>query len=581
MKNKTLKRFKEMIKPYWKTIIIVTILSIIIDSAELIKPYIVQQVIDNFLREKTYIYNNFSITFVAIIYIAIVLGGNIIDYINRCISFRLGEKVMYELRLKLFEFMEKANLSFHDKTPSGTLYVRITSDTEDIYDLFSEVITTLPKDLLIIVGLIGTMAYISIKLSIINIFMIFLLIITTIIITKAMNKIFDISKIARTKLNVFLAESIYGAKLIKIFNRQKLKQRECEERTREYIDSSKNLAYLFGILPGMIDLIENLAISAIIVFSIYHILGVNLEVGVIYLFISYLRKIIDPIDRIIENMESVTDAFSSIDKIYDILEKTEYIEDFDSGIKLKNIKGKIEFKNVWFAYEEDNWILKDVSFVIEPGQSAALVGKTGSGKTTITALISRFYEIQKGEILLDGINIKDINLKSLRSNIGTILQDPFIFARSIKDNIKMYSQVSEKEIEEAVDLSSARDFINTMSSGIEEIAKERGNSYSAGQKQLLAFARIFAKNPSIFVLDEATANIDTITEGLIQKSVDRLLSEKTSIFIAHRLSTIVNVDKIIVLDNGSIIEQGNHRELVEKGGYYANLYNSYYNSLSF
>lgn len=580
MKNKTLKRFKEMVKPYSKTIIVVTILSIIIDAIELIKPYIIQQVIDNFLSLKTYIYNNISITLIAVIYILLVFGGNIIDYINRCLSFNLGEKVVYDLRIKLFNFIEKANLSFHDKTSSGKLYVRVTSDTEDIYDLFTEVITTFPKDIMIIIGLIVSMIALSIKLSIVNFMMIFLLLFTTILISKKMNKLFDRVKISRTKLNTFLAESIYGAKLIKIFNRQKVKQKECEERTEELINTNKNLAYLFGLLPGVIDLIENLAISAIVIFCVYHILGVNLEIGIIYLFISYLRKIINPIDRIIENIEIVTDAFSSIDKIYDVLDETQYLEDFESGIKLKNVKGKIEFKNVWFAYERDNWILKDVSFTIEPGKSVALVGKTGSGKTTITSLISRFYEIQKGEILLDGINIKDINLKSLRSNIGTILQDPFIFARTIKDNIKLYSNISDKEVETSVKLASADYFINSLPNGIEEVANERGNSYSAGQKQLIAFARIFAKNPPIFILDEATANIDTITEGLIQKSVDRLLSERTSIFIAHRLATIVNVDKIIVLDHGNIIEQGNHNELLKMGGYYANLYNSYYTSLN-
>ena len=305
-----------------------------------------------------------------------------------------------------------------------------------------------------------------------------------------------------------------------------------------------------------------------------------MEVGIIYLFISYLKKLIAPINMIIENMETVTDALTSLNKIYDILEKEEYLEDFDSGIVLKNVKGRIEFKNVWFAYENEDWVLKDVSFTIDPGESAALVGKTGSGKTTITALISRFYEIQKGEILLDGINIKDINLRSLRANIGTILQDPFIYARSLKDNIKMYSDISDEDINQAVKHASADKFINTLPNGIDEIARERGSSYSAGQKQLIAFARIFAKNPSIFILDEATANIDTITEELIQKSVDKLSSQKTSIFIAHRLATIVNVDKIIVLNNGKIIEQGNHHELLNKNGYYANLYNSYYESLT-
>lgn len=579
MSKKTFKRFKDMVKPYWKTILLVTIFSLIIDGVELIKPYIIQQVIDNYLKNKVYIYNNISVNIMALIYISLVLGGNILDFINRCISFNLGEKVLCSLRLKLFDFSEKANLSFHDKTPSGKLYVRITSDTEDIYNLFAEVITTIPMDIIIIIGLIIAMIYISASLSIVNILMIFVLIITTVILSNKMNKIFDKSKVERTKLNTFLAESIYGLKLIKIFNRQKEKQKECEEKTDNYNNATKKLGYLFGTLPGTIDLIENLTIAIIIVLCTKKFLGVDLQVGIIYLFISYLKKIIDPIDRIIENMEVVTDAFSSIDKIYDILEQKEYLEDIDSGIELKDVKGKIEFKNVWFAYEKDNWILKDVSFCIEPGESAALVGKTGSGKTTITSLISRFYEIQKGEILLDGINIKDIKLSSLRKNIGTILQDPFIYARSIKENVKLYSNASDELVEDSIKMASANEFVNSLPNGINEVAKERGNSYSAGQKQLIAFSRIFAKDPSIFILDEATANIDTITEGYIQKSVDKLLAEKTSIFIAHRLSTIVNVDKIIVLNNGKIVEQGNHNELLKNDGYYSKLYNAYFEDL--
>ena len=580
MKQKTIERFKKMVKPYKKTILIVTLMALFIDICELVKPYLLEQVMDKYLPEKLYIYNNISITTVAIIYMLIVIIGNIVDYINRITTNNMGEKVMYNLRNQLYKYIEKSNVTFHDKTPSGKLYVRVTSDTEDVYALFSEVITTFPKDIIIILGLLTMMIYMSIQLSAINILIIPLLLVVTITISKILKKIFNRSKEYRTVLNTFLAESIYGIKLIKIFNRQKEKQEECEENTKNYRNSSKNIGVLYGLLPGLIDLIENIGISLIVLFCANKWLGVNLEVGVIYLFITYLRKIFEPIDRIIENVEIVQDATSSIDKIYEILEHEEYLEDYDSGIELKDVKGKIEFKNVWFAYEDENWILKDVSFTINPGESIALVGKTGSGKTTITNLINRFYKIQKGEILLDGVNINDINLKSLRKNIGTILQDPFIFAKSLKDNIKLYSDVSDERINEAVKLASATDFINSQNNGINEIATERGNSYSAGQKQLIAFARIFAQNPSIFILDEATANIDTTTEELIQKSVDKISAEKTSIFIAHRLSTIVNVDKIIVLNKGKILEQGNHSELLQKDGYYAKLYNAYYNSLN-
>lgn len=580
MKEKTLKRFKIMVKPYKKTIIIVTLMALFIDVCELVKPFLLEQVMDKYLPDKLYVYNGISIAAIVAFYIIIVIIGNIVDYINRITTNNMGEKVMYNLRNQLYKYIEKANVSFHDKTPSGKLYVRVTSDTEDVYALFSEVITTFPKDLIIIIGLLVMMVYISFQLATINILIIPLLLIVTITISKMMRKIFSRSKEFRTVLNTFLAESIYGIKLIKIFNRQKEKQEECEKNTKNHRDSLKNIGILYGILPGMMNLIENIGISLIVLFCANKWLGINLDVGIVYLFITYLRKIFEPIDRIIENVEIVQDATSSIDKIYEILEHDEYLEDYDSGIKLEKVRGKIEFRNVWFAYEAENWILKDVSFTINPGESIALVGKTGSGKTTITNLINRFYTIQKGEILLDDININDINLKSLRKSIGTILQDPFIFAKSIKDNIKLYSNTSDEKIGEAVKLASATDFINSQNNGINEIAAERGNSYSAGQKQLIAFARIFAQDPLIFILDEATANIDTTTEELIQKSVDKISAKKTSIFIAHRLSTIVNVDKIIVLNKGKILEQGSHNELLQKDGYYAKIYNAYYNSLN-
>lgn len=577
--KKTLKRCIEMIKPYKKTIIIVTLLALFIDICELVKPYLLEQVIEKFLPNYSYEYNNISITTITIVYVLLVIIGNIVDYANRYITGQMGENVVYKLREKLYSYIERANVSFHDKTPSGKLFVRVVNDTEDVYCLFSEVVTTIVKDILIIIGLLIMMIYLSVQLSVVNIVVIPLLLIVTISLTNLMKKIYEKAKEARTTLNTFLAESIYGIKLIKIFNRQKEKQKECEKYTQSHYDVEKNLGILFAIMQPLIECIQCLGITIIVLICTNKWLGINLDVGIIYLFITYLKKIFQPIDRIVENMEIVEDAMSSIDKIYEILEQEEAIEDYESGIKLENIKGKIEFKNVWFAYEKENWVLKNVSFTINPGESAALVGKTGSGKTTITNLINRFYEIQKGEILIDGVNIKKINKEFLRKNIGTILQDPFIFAKSVRDNIKLYSNVSDKKIEEAIQMASATEFINSLKGGLNEIATERGSSYSAGQKQLIAFARIFAMNPSIFILDEATANIDTTTESLIQNSIDKISKNKTSIFIAHRLATIVNVDKIIVLDKGQVIEQGNHNELINNNGYYAKLYNAYYNSL--
>ena len=579
MKSNTIKRIKKMIKPYVKTIVFVTIIAIIIDVLALAKPYLVRILIDEFLEKGINKNGVVTTSIISYVYILMVCLENFLDYFNRSKTNIIGESVVFDLRNKLYEYMENANAKFHDRMPSGTLFVRIISDTEDVFALFSDVITTFIKDIFVILGLLGVMVYISYKLAMVSIIIIPLIIISSLILTKLLNKTYSKVKNIRTKLNIFFAESIYGIKLIKIFNRQKEKKRECENITNDFRKAIKPIGFLQGALPAIMTIIENLGISIVIWGIINNYIKETLDVGIIYMFITYLKSLFDPINRIIENVEIVEEAVTSIDKIYEILEAEEFVENFEGGKRLKEIKGKIEFRNVWFAYEKDNWILKDVSFTIEPGQSVALVGKTGSGKTTITNLINKFYTIQKGEILIDGVNINDINLSDLRRNIGTILQEPFIYAKSIKENIKLFNDMDDKEIRKALELSSASKFINSLENGINEVAQEQGNSFSAGEKQLLAFARIFALNPSIFILDEATANIDTTTEQLIQESVDKLSADKTSIFIAHRLATIVNVDKIIVLNKGRIIEQGSHEELIKNGEYYGKLYMSYYNSL--
>lgn len=581
MKNQTLQRVYKMLRPQAKAIFIISVLAIIINVGEVIKPYLIKIVIDDYLSAGLWQKGIMTVGTIGGIYIAIVLVGNILDFIVTTSTSMMGENVIYSIRNKLYKYIQYANITFHDKTPSGTLFVRITSDVEDITTFFKDVITTFIKDVVMIIALATMMITLDFKLAMLCFLLIPLVLITSILITKISNKVQEYSKKIKTKLNIFLAESIYGVKLIKIFNRQHEKEKECEELCTKFWKSRIPSAFTEGFLIAFMLIFENLGVSIIVWATINHFFGINLEVGVIYIFVTYLKQIFEPINRIVENFETIQEALVSINKIYDILDHKEYLEDFEDGIELEEIKGKIEFKNVWFAYEGENWILKDVSFTIEPGQSVALVGRTGSGKTTIINLINRFYEVQKGEILLDGINIKQINLRSLRKKIGVILQDPFIFAKTIKENIELNENLSDEAVMETIRLSSAEDFINSLQNGIDEIAHERGSSFSAGQKQLLAFARIFAHNPSIFILDEATANIDTQTEELIQKSIDKISKEKTSIFIAHRLSTIVNVDKIIVLDGGRIIEEGNHKELVDNpNGYYNKLYNAYYESLT-
>ncbi len=579
MKNKTLKRTYDLAKPHKKTIIIVSILSLLVAITEIVRPYLMEIVIDQYLTKGLVKQGFLTITMIGFIYLGLVVIGNAIDFIAMTTTNMMGEEIIYSLRNRLFRYTQNANIPFHDKTSAGKLFVRITNDIEDISMLFKDIISTFLKDFIMIIAVMVVMIYISISLSMMAFFVIPFIIFFSYTLTKMLNKIYDKAKIIRTNLNTFLAESIYGAKIIKIFNIQNEKQKELEKYTKTYRDTRGKEGIIQALLPGIMTILENFSIAFIIWACIHHWFGIDLEVGFIYVFTTYINKLFEPITRIVENIETVQEAFVSINKVYDILEEKQYLEDFESGKELKKIKGKIEFKHVWFSYDSKTWVLQDVSFTIEPGQSIAFVGKTGSGKTTIINLINRFYDIQKGEILIDGINIKEINLRNLRSHIGTILQDPFIFAKSIKDNIRLNRNLEDEAVKKAIELASANEFIDNLPNGIEEISKERGNSYSAGQKQLLAFARVFAHEPDIFILDEATANIDTYTESLIQKSIQRISAEKTSIFIAHRLSTIVNVDKIIVLYQGKIIEQGNHKKLVQTGGYYSKLYNSYYESL--
>ncbi len=462
MKNKTLNRAWGMIKPQMKAIVIISILAIIINIGELAKPFLIKIVIDDYLSLGIYQKGILTIGMIGAFYIGIVLLGNTLDFIVKTSTSMMGENVIYGIRNKLYRYIQNANITFHDKTPTGKLFVRITSDVEDITTLFKEVVTTILKDIILIIGLIIVMIILSKELSLFTFIVIPFVLLTTFIITKAMRKVREYSQNVKTKLNTFLAESIYGVKLIKIFNRQHEKQKECEVYTYKYWRTRIPIGLGEGLLIGIMVILENLAVAIIVWACTYHVLGISVDIGLIYVFITYIKQIFEPIRRVVENIETVQEAFVSIDKIYEILEHKEYMENMEEGKILEDVVGRIEFRNVWFAYEGENWILKNVSFIIEPGQSIALVGKTGSGKTTITNLINRFYEIQKGEILIDGINIKDINIRSLRQKIGIILQDPFIFAKSIKDNIKLNQKIDDEDVERALRLASADGFVSTL-----------------------------------------------------------------------------------------------------------------------
>ncbi len=585
---KTIKRFYNLAKPYLKWFILIIILAITENALSASRPLIIKTIIYQFMQNKVLeksielLGKSFvtNVVYIGLLYITIVLFENIIDFIVVKFTAHVGENILNDIREKIYSFSQKTNITFHDKTPAGKLYARITSDTEDIGVFFQDVLINLFSDITYVIVVLIIMININWKLTIISVSILGISLICVIFIVKKANQFFKKEKKIRTGLNTFLSEVIYGSRTIKIFNIQNIIKEKEFELTDKIEKTSSKTALINAPTYPVITFGLDLTIGIIIAIGIKKIWGIDIQAGEIYVFITFIRQLFEPILKTVENAEGVQQAIVSLNKIYELLEQEEFFEDYNSGIELKDIKGKIEFKHVWFKYNDndENWILRDINFTIEPTQTIALVGKTGAGKTTITNLVNRFYEIQKGEILIDGINIKDINLNSLRSHIGNILQEPFIFSGSVKDNIKLYKDITDMEVEKAIDLALARNFVNSLPNGIETEAVERGENFSVGQKQLIAFARIFALNPDIFILDEATANIDTNTEKLIQKSINKLSKEKTAIFIAHRLSTIVNVDKILVLKDGEIIEQGSHQELLDLNGYYASLYNSYYES---
>lgn len=585
---KTIKRFYNLAKPYLKWIILIILLTILENALSASRPVIVKTIIDQFMQNKVLeksieILGKSFVTnavYIGLLYITIVLFENIIDFIVVKFTAHVGENIISDLREKIFNFSQKTNVSFHDKTPAGKLYVRITSDTDDIGVFLKDDLINLFRDITYVIVVLIIMFSINWKLTIISLILLIISIIGVTFFVEKANKFYKKAKKIRTDLNTFFSEVIYGSRTIKIFNIQNIIKDKETDLTEKLIKTRNKAALIDSPVFQIVTLSLNITIAIILATGIKNIWGIEIKAGEIYVFITFVRRLFEPIAKTMENVEGFQEAIVSLNRISDLIEQEEFLEDYDSGIELKDVKGKVEFKHVWFKYNDndENWILKDISFTIEPTETIALVGKTGAGKTTITNLVNRFYEIQKGEILIDGINIKDININSLRSHIGNILQEPFIFSGSVKDNIKLYKNITDEDVEKAIDLALARSFVNSLPNGIETEAVERGENFSVGQKQLIAFARIFALNPDIFILDEATANIDTNTEKLIQKSINKLSKEKTAIFIAHRLSTIVNVDKILVLKDGEIIEQGKHEELLKQNGYYAKLYNSYYES---
>lgn len=569
--TKTIRRLLKLMLPYKKRVFIACICVILVNVAQLIKPYILKLVIDDFLTKHVVGEGFYSITTMGILYFVVVAADGLFSIAQVMLINKVGQDIMRTLRSKVFKTIQLLPLWYLDKISSGSLITRATNDVEALSEMYTDVLISLFKDVFLIIGIIYTMLMINIKLALISFCVVPLMFGVVFMLKTKIKRNFTKMKSLIGKINGFMAENISGMKIVQIFHGEKEKKEEFSELNNEYFKATLFQVWMNSFLKPAADVFQSLAVAILIWYGMNKISDQSLSIGVLYAFTTYIKQFFSPISDLADNYTTIQSALVSADRIFELLDEEENLEDLDLGICMEHFEGNIEFKNVWFSYNNEDWILKDVSFNINKGQTAAFVGETGAGKTTIISLISGFYKVQKGEILIDDININDIKKRDLRKNIAVVLQDVFLFSGTIEKNITLNDNIEKVEIEKALEISHGKKVVEGFSEGINGLVMERGSTLSSGQRQLLSFARAIAHNPSIFVLDEATANIDTATEILIQKAIDNITKERTTLIIAHRLSTIRNADIIIVLKHGEILEMGNHDSLMQNDGYYKEL----------
>ena len=507
-----------------------------------------------------------------ILFLLLLFSGFFLNLADTWLLQKMGQQIVYKLREETFTHIHSLSLSFFNITPVGKLVTRVSNDTEAVNELFSTILVKLFKNVVKIIGYAVVMLSINVKMAGISFLLLPLVAILTFVFRHLSRKAYQITRNKITELNTFLSEHISGMKLIQIFAREKEKYSEFEGKSMELYRANFREIMTFAIFRPSIYMVSVIAMILVIRTGSLSVLNGNLSLGTLFVFITYISSFFEPIQELSEQLGTLQSSIASAEKIFSVLDvKPEIVSPADPTPV--NILGEIEFRHVWFAYEEENYILKDVSFVIHPGEKAAFVGATGAGKSTILNLIGRYFDIQKGQILIDGIDIHEIDLDVLRGAIGQVQQDVFIFTGDIKSNISLNNEaISPDDVRRAAEIVNADPFIQKLPHGYDEPVTERGSTLSAGQRQLLSFARTLAYDPKILVLDEATANIDTETETLITQALARLMDGRTTIMVAHRLSTIQHADKIIVMHHGEIKESGTHQELLVKDGLYKKLY---------
>ena len=584
-----MKRLLQYMKGHVLTVVIAFILMVVAVVFDVTLPMIVKLVITELGKDSI----DFSyVLFNVIIYGILMLTTFVLQYVQSIMLQKMGQKVMYKIREDVFVAIENLSIAQLNEIPVGKLVTRVTSDTNTLNEMYTTLIINLIRNILTIIAVIIMMFLLSVKLTLLVLSVVPFLIIASVIFRKYSRKAYREVRANVSNVNAFLSENLSGMKLIQVFNQEDKKFKEFSDKNNQLKNSNLKEVWTFAIFRPIIYVLYMAALLLVVYFaanSSLETIGSSLSTSeeiaaaaaIIVTFQQYIGKLFDPIQVLADQFNIMQSAFASSERIFEILDTKPTVINEPDAIELDHLEGNIEFKNVWFAYKDNEWVLRDVSFTIKAGETVAFVGATGSGKTTILSLIVRNYDIQKGQILIDGIDIKKIKIESLRKNIGQMLQDVFLFSGTIFSNIQMYDEnVTLDDVKKASEYVNLAPFIEKLPNKYDEEVRERGNNFSNGQRQLLSFARTITYKPSIMILDEATANIDTETEVLIQDSLEKMRNIGTMLVVAHRLSTIQHSDKIIVIKKGIKIEEGTHQELLKEQGYYYKLYKLQYEKKS-
>jgi ATP-binding cassette, subfamily B, multidrug efflux pump len=570
--SRLMKRLLLYLRPYKWYVLGAIVLAVFVSSIGPLRPYLTKVIIDDYIVHKNY---QGMLPFIALLFLTIILQA-IVQYGLNYLTQLIGQRTIFNLRMQVFKHIQKLSLKFFDQNPIGRLVTRVTSDVEVLNEMFSSGVVMVFSDVFTIIFILGYMFLMDVKLSLVTLSVLPLLIYITFVFRKRVREAYRQVRKYVASMNSFLNEHITGMNSVQIFNREKKSYNEFTGINADHRDANIKSVFYYAVYYPLVDFTSAMAVALIIWYGGGSVISNTISLGVLISFIQYTEMFFRPVRDLSEKYNILQTAMASSERVFKLLDDDTIIPNTPTK-RIDDFKGKVEFKNVCFAYNGDDYVLKNVSFSISPGETIAFVGATGAGKTSIISLISRFYDITKGEILIDGINIKEFDIKELRRKIAVVLQDVFIFSGNIRFNIDLGDEnISLDKVKEAAIAVGIHDFIDLFPDKYDAEVKERGSTLSVGQKQLLSFARALARDPKILILDEATSNVDTESEQLIQKAIKELLKNRTSIVIAHRLSTIQNANKIVVLHHGEIREVGTHQELLAKGGIYYKLYQLQY-----